>query len=248
MRIRFSFVVLSLALALSGCISSEVQRRDMKRVVQASAVAPVGEANEDQGITVNAAFYDHFYRSLVFSVAVTNKSEKILVVDPSKFYAVTDKALSSSLEGRRSPALNGEERNQKIYAPLRKIILRNPYAESGFEQAGDLLDIAAGIVKTIRGEEDEEWEEKMEKKEEQKFRKKVLYYEWEKANSDRDEKFDGMVKDMESKTLTKCVLQKGESAVGYVFFQLSPDVEKFTLVFPLEGKEWSGRFWQVRLF
>ncbi|HOO59298.1 MAG TPA: hypothetical protein PLL34_01950 [Candidatus Mcinerneyibacteriales bacterium] len=161
---------------------------------------------------------------------------------------MTEKALSSSLEGRRVPALDREERSQKVYEPLRKLVLRNPYAESGVEQAGDFLDLAAGIVKTIRGEEDEEWEEQMEKKEERKYRQKMLYYEWEKANSDRDEKFDNKVKDMESKTLKKCVLQKGESAEGFVFFQLSPEAEKFSLVFPIEGNEWSGRFWQVRMF
>ena len=248
MRAWFSFALLSLVLVLPGCVSSGVQRRDMKRVVQASAVAPSGEEDQSRGITVSAIFYDYFYRSLVFNVTVTNESEGLLEVDPSKFHAVIDKALSSSLEGKRFPALESDERSQKIYGPLRKIALRNPYAESGFEQAGDFLDLATGIVKAIRGEEDEEWEEQMEKEEERKYRKKMLYYEWEKANRDREEKFDIMVKDMESKTLTKCVLQKGESAKGFVFFQLFPEAEKFSLVFPIEGKEWSGRFWQLRMF
>ena len=100
----------------------------------------------------------------------------------------------------------------------------------------------------LRGEEDEEWEEQMEKKEERKYRQKMLYYEWEKANSDRDEKFDAMVAGLESRILKKSKLQKGESVEGLVIFKISPDAEKFSLVFPIEGKEWSGRFWQLRMF
>ena len=126
--------------------------------------------------------------------------------------------------------------------------LKNPFAESKVDCTSNCLDSLIVLAQAISGEEDEEWEEQMEKKEEKKFRKKILYYEWEKANKDRDEKFDAMVADMESRILKKSKLQKGESVKGLVIFKISPDAEKFRLVFPIEGKEWSGRFWQVRMF
>ena len=241
MRAWFSFAVISLVLVFSGCVSSGVQRRDMKRVVQVSAVAPVEGENQGRGITVSAIFYDYFYKSMIFNVTIANESEEPLEVDPSQFTVVVEKALSSSIEGGSSAALGPDERYKMIYKPMRGIVLQNPYAESKIEKTVDFLD-------SIIGEEDEEWEEQMEKKEEKKFRKKILYYEWEKANKDRDEKFDAMVADMESRILKKSKLQKGESVKGLVIFKISPDAEKFRLVFPIEGKEWSGRFWQVRMF
>lgn len=248
MRAWFSFALLSLVLVLPGCVSSGVQRRDMKRVVQASSVAPAGGEQQDRGITVSAIFYDYFYKSLIFKVTVTNESEELLEVDPSQFTVVVEKALSSSLEGGRSTALERDERYKMIYRPMREIVLHNPYAESKIEKTTDFLDSIIGIAQLISGEEDEEWEEQMEKKEERKYRKKMLYYEWEKANSDRDEKFDAMVAGLESRILKKSNLRKGESVEGMVVFKISPDAEKFSLVFPIEGKEWSGRFWQLRMF
>ncbi|HOO59299.1 MAG TPA: hypothetical protein PLL34_01955 [Candidatus Mcinerneyibacteriales bacterium] len=85
MRILYSFLLFSLLLTSQSCISRGTQIKDMKRIVQASAVAPVKETGEGEGITVKAFFYDYFYKSQVFSVPSLMNRNTLLKSIPLNF-------------------------------------------------------------------------------------------------------------------------------------------------------------------